>query len=127
MTYKALTMVDWIKTAIIEAGVTDIVHSYSYRPQLKEFRRDMYDVDSERENKSRSALYFADKINKNTPILIFHGTKDDSVSPLDSLRLCEKLQTNGNQYELHIYKDLDHMIRSKDKWIQTKKWLKKYL
>lgn len=127
MTYKSLTIVDWIKTAIIETGVTDIEHNYSYRPQLKEFRRDMYDVDSTNENKTRSALFFAEKINKNTPILIFHGTKDDSVSPLDSLRLCEKLQINGNRYELHIYNDLDHIIRSKDKWAQTKKWLKKYL
>ena len=127
MTYKALTMVDWVKTAIIEAGPTDIEHSYSYRPQLKEYRRDMYDVDSAEENRSRSALHFADKIDKNVPILIFHGTSDTSVSPLDTLRLCEKLQQNGNPYELHIYQDVDHMLRSKDKWVQTRTWLKKYL
>ena len=127
MTYKALTMVDWIKTAIIEAGPTDIEHSYSYRPQLKEYRRDMYDVESVEENRSRSALRFADKIDKTVPILIFHGTADTSVSPLDTLRLCEKLQQNGNPYELHIYQDVDHMLRSKDKWVQTRTWLKKYL
>jgi dipeptidyl aminopeptidase/acylaminoacyl peptidase len=127
MAYKALTMVDWIKVAIIEAGVTDIEHSYMYRPQLKEFRRDMYDVDSLIENQSRSALHFAEQIVKNVPILIFHGSKDTTVSPLDSLRLCEKIQENGNPYELHIYKDLDHMLKGRDRRIRSKEWLKKYL
>ncbi len=127
MTYQALCKVDWIKTAIIESAPTDINHSYQYRPQLKEHRRDMYDVDSKSENQKRSALYFAHKINKAVPILLFHGTSDSQVSPLDTLKICEKLQENGNLYELHMYRGQDHMIRLEDKWTQTKNWLKKYL
>jgi dipeptidyl aminopeptidase/acylaminoacyl peptidase len=127
MTYKALTMASWIKVAVVEAGTTDVEGSYKRRPQLKAFRSDMYNVNSKEENKNRSAIYFANKISKNVPILIFHGTKDKSVSPSDSLRLCEKLQKNGNTYELHVYEGLDHMVRCEEKWEITRKWLKKYL
>ena len=56
----------------------------------------------------RSALQWPEKIN--APILILHGGADASVSPLQALRLAEKLQVLGKPYELLIYAGDNHLL-----------------
>ncbi|NJK71312.1 MAG: prolyl oligopeptidase family serine peptidase [Thermales bacterium] len=126
MTLLSLTKLDDLRSVIIEAAPTDIENSYKLRPQLKEFRRDMYDVDSIDENRKRSAIYFASKISKNTPILILHGRQDKSVDIIDTYKLAIELQINNIPHEIHTFIDADHMLKVPQKWDFKENWLKKY-
>jgi dipeptidyl aminopeptidase/acylaminoacyl peptidase len=56
----------------------------------------------------RSATAWADKIN--VPILIMQGTNDKSVSPMQSLKLAEKLQELGKPYELVMVDGENHTL-----------------
>lgn len=124
MTYLVLSKVDWIAAAVIEAGTTNIFRSYEARPNLLEFRSDMYNVYSEEENKKRSALFWPEKLCKITPILIFHGTKDEQVNVLDSIQLAEKLAELKHPFELRILAD-DHMFSVNKKKViaESLEWL----
>ncbi len=105
MTYILINEVNWIKSGVINCAPTDIENNYKLRLKLKEFRRDMYDVDSGLENKKRSALYLVDKFPKNVPLIIFHGTKDDRAPLEDTLKLALELSKAGIDYNLHILDD----------------------
>ncbi len=63
------------------------------------------------ESKKRSAIYFADKFSKKTPILIMHGTADWRVDPKDSIKLAEKLYDNKLPYRLVMFEGADHGLR----------------
>jgi dipeptidyl aminopeptidase/acylaminoacyl peptidase len=86
------------------------------RPKLKAFRSDMYDVDSTEENRKRSALYFYKSMNR-TPVIIFHGTADKHVSPLDSLELAQLLQSNNHPYSLHMIDEEDHLFKKSKSFV----------
>jgi acetyl esterase/lipase/lysophospholipase L1-like esterase len=46
------------------------------------------------------------------PVLIFHGTKDETVPYANSTALMEKLKANGNRCELVTFEDLGHSYYS---------------
>ena len=56
----------------------------------------------------RSAIAWADKID--APILIMQGTDDKSVSPMQSLKLAERLQELGRPYELVMVAGENHTL-----------------
>jgi dipeptidyl aminopeptidase/acylaminoacyl peptidase len=129
MTYLSLAKVDWIKTAIIEAGVTNVFRSYELRPNLLEFRSDMYNVNSREENIKRSVLFWPETICTTTSILIYHGTKDLHVCPLDSIQLSEKLIELKHPFELRLLMNDDHhfSINRKNVISESISWFTKYL
>jgi len=110
MTYMAMAKVDWIKAGATIGGRTNIMRSYDTRPELKEFRNDMYDINSEEENIKRSVVYWTDKMSKNTPLLLLHGSADEEVSVLDSLDLASELHKYNHPFALQIFKDGDHAL-----------------
>jgi len=126
MTYLAMCQVDWIKASAVMAGTSNVIRSYQLRPELKEFRRDMYDVDSESENMKRSAIYLVNKMCKSTPLLLLHGNADDKVSVLDSLDLALELQKHGHPFAMEIFKDGDHNLTQykREKNSAVLKWFK---
>jgi len=93
-TYVALTKSTNIKAAVIGGGMSDLVKLRDWRkmldtglyakliPQYKETKNDEL-------LKQRSALYMADKIPKNVPILILHGTADGNVPASQSIALAQ--------------------------------------
>jgi dipeptidyl aminopeptidase/acylaminoacyl peptidase len=129
MSFLTLKKVDWIKAIVIKSGSTNECRGYRERPDLKEFRSDMYDVDSENENIKRSSIYWIDKLPKDTPILLFHGTNDESVSPLDALEMGVQLFKNKIPFEMHIYNNDDHKLSKNNVEImeKTHKWFDNYL
>ena len=111
MTYKVSTRVPWIRLAIINSAAVDISHSYTLRPNLKDFRKDMYNVSSEVENKKRSALYWPEELPNNTKFLVFHGTEDEKTPVDDTLLLINKMILLKKDVQFHLYKD-EHCLRS---------------
>ena len=109
MTYLALTKVNWIRTAHIFSGTTDLIASYANRPELKDFRRDMYDVDSQEENRRRSPRFSVEKMNKNTKIYLHHGTKDNRVKVTQLYRILPELTKYNLYFEASIY-PADHSL-----------------
>lgn len=129
MTYIALKQVDWLKAAVIRAGSSNEIRGYELRPSVKEFRSDMYDVNSDEENIKRSGLFWVDKMTKKTPLLLVHGTGDEQVSPLDALEMGVELYKNNIPFELHVYQDDDHKMtkNSQEVMEKTQKWFDKYV
>lgn len=78
--------------------------------------------------RSRSAVYFADKIN--VPVLIIHGGADwRSNAGSQALGLATKLQALGKTYELIIYAGDDHptTYNRADRERRTVEWFKKFM
>ncbi len=109
MTYLSLARVKWIKAAAVVSAASDFVDIDSFRPKLREHQKKMYGGSME-EDKKRSALYWPEKFNKKTPILILAGTADWRVNPLDSIRLSEKLYEHKVPHRLVMFEGGDHRL-----------------
>lgn len=107
MTYRALSLVTWIKAAIISAGSADEITAAKTRKGWRKHQISLYGK-SKKEQIKRSALYWPEKIYKKTPLLIMHGTGDWRVQAHDSIRMAEKLYQQKVPFRLCIYEGADH-------------------
>ncbi|MBI3632026.1 MAG: prolyl oligopeptidase family serine peptidase [Candidatus Vogelbacteria bacterium] len=107
MAYIVLSRVKWLKAVVVHAASANLVNKEKFRPEMFEHYKEMFGG-SLKEKKKRSALYFADKFPKRTPILMMHGTSDWRVNPIDSLKLAEKLQEYKVPYRLIMFEGGDH-------------------
>jgi dipeptidyl aminopeptidase/acylaminoacyl peptidase len=57
----------------------------------------------------RSALRWAERLG--APLLLLHGGADGDVDPALTLRLAERLQRLGREYELHVYAGDGHALK----------------
>lgn len=128
MTYLALTHVRWIKAAVIISGPTDEVTAPKFREGWREHQISLYGK-SKAEQIKRSPLYWPEKITKNTPILIMHGTADWHVQAHDAIRMAEKLYEQKVPFRLTIYEGTDHgMTEVKGEvFRQTVDWFDRFL
>jgi dipeptidyl aminopeptidase/acylaminoacyl peptidase len=78
---------------------------------------------------SRSIVKFPEKLSKNTPILIIHGTKDERVLPHDSIDLSYKLLELKIPFRLVMLEDGDHFLKRHRKEVDEMRrmWYEKYL
>ena len=133
MTYRVLSMTDKIKCAVIISGLADLFRSENSNEGLAKVYYRLFGTEDEGEyierKKQRSAVHFADRINKNTKILLIHGTDDDKVSYEDSVEMYELLKRNGVECELKLFENGDHYLRSDRKEVAKlrKEWFDKYL
>ncbi|MDQ7817697.1 MAG: prolyl oligopeptidase family serine peptidase [Melioribacteraceae bacterium] len=133
MTYLTLTRTDIFKAAIVIGGIANL----RCNSEESKFMKRLYEITmgkSETENfkqscESRSIINYPDKLAKNTPLLLLHGTADDRVLVHDSIDLAEKLKELNHPHELVLYENGDHFLKSHRKDINEKRkeWLKKYL
>lgn len=128
-TFLALEKMPNIKAVSVKAGSANQLRGYASRPELKEYRRDMYDVDSQEENLKRSVAFRTQYLPKNVPILLQHGTGDEAVSVLDALELASQLTKQSIHYKLIVYPEGDHKLSQyRDEHLEEiKKWFAKYL
>ena len=128
MTYLALAKVKWIRVAVTIAGTADEVGAPKFRRGWAEHQRKMYGG-SMAEKRKRSAVLWADKFSKKTPLLLMHGTADWRVNPLDSINLAKELYKNKVPFRLIIFEGADHSLSEfpKEKDSYTKFWFDKYL
>jgi dipeptidyl aminopeptidase/acylaminoacyl peptidase len=135
MTFLTLTKSDKIKCSVSISGLTDLIRNEKLVENISSY----YNVDSSSCNKKtkkeflieRSAVYFAEKINKNTSVLFIHGTADEKISFRDSVDLYNKLSSYNNKaiYELKLIEGGDHYLRNFRKEVSglRKKWYDSFL
>ncbi len=132
MTYLILKKVKFIKAAVVGGGLSDLFMMMESRPEME----DVYieNIPGYRENKEkvlkeRSAVFWADKICKKTPILILHGTADWRVIPQMSLKLAAEFLKVKQPFRLILFEGGDHALSEfgPEVFIQTKHWFRRFL
>lgn len=131
MTYLALKAGAPVKAAAVTSGVTDLFVNAKEHPELvtsiyKELIPD-FDKRHDEAMRERSATYWANKIN--APLLIMHGSADESIGAEGTLALAEKLQELGKTYELIIYAGDGHglPLNRRDSDRRIVEWFQTYL
>jgi len=133
MTYKALTLTDRIKCVIIISGLADLFRSEEKRSGLANAYIQLFGTEDNKEfekrKKERSAVYFADKIDKSAKILLVHGKSDEKISYEDSVDMYEKFKVNGVECKLELIESGDHYLRKQRKEVSAmrKAWFERYL
>ena len=104
MTYLALEKSDKIKSAIIGNGPTNLFELIKDRPEMEtEVIAQCvpnYAINKELELKNRSVVFWANKLNKKSSLLILCGTKDERVNPKQADDIAEKLTEINYNFEL---------------------------
>ncbi len=128
MIYRALTLVKWIKAAVIIAGPTDQVAAPKFRKGWREEQISLYGK-ARSEQIKRSPLYWPEKLYKKTPLLIMHGSGDWRVNVQDSIKMAGKLQEHKVPFRLYIYEGADHSLTEFKKESQNEayKWFERFL
>lgn len=126
MTLQALKRGAPLKAVAVVGAPTDSTLNAN-NPAFINFARGLYpDFDARKEEhlKSRSAIFWVDKLN--VPLLILQGAADPAVNPSQALLLAQKLQEQGKLYELVIYAKDDHPIslNAEDRLNKTVDWFK---
>jgi dipeptidyl aminopeptidase/acylaminoacyl peptidase len=116
MTYLALKNSNKIKTAIVGNGPTDLFNTIAERPVIETKVLSecipYYFENKEAELKKRSAIYWADELNKESSLLILCGTNDERVSYIQAEQMAERLAKLDYSFELKKY-ETDHFFTDK--------------
>lgn len=133
MTYLALTRTDIFKAAIVTGGIANLRCNADESPFMKK----LYQVtmgkygseDFQKKCSTRSVINFSEKLSKDTPLLLMHGTKDERVLPHDTIDLSMKLLELGIEFRLVMFEGGDHFLKSHRQEVdsQRKIWFDKYL
>ncbi len=128
MTYLCMKKVSWIKTALTMGGSTNLDRSIKDRPEMSALYEKHFGNTIAARN-ARSAVKWAHKLNKKTPLCLIHGGADDKVNVRDALELAEKLEEAHHPYSLHILKDGSHNLMNlqKERDAIVKNWFNQYL
>lgn len=116
MTYLALEKSNKIKSAIIGNGPTNLFELIKDRPEME---TDViaecvpnYSINKEIELKKRSVVFWAEKLNKKSSLLILSGTNDKRVNPKQADEIAEKLTEIKYDFELKKF-ETDHSFTNK--------------
>ncbi len=128
MTYQSLARVDWLKAAVSIAGLADLNRQIVLRPEMIKVFEQGFDNTAEG-RKERSAIAFADRLCKTTPLLMLHGTADWRVSPKDSLELSVRLLEARVPHRLVMFEGGDHGLAEhrKEEWEMIRIWFKRFV
>ncbi len=107
MTYLCLARVKWIKAAVTVAGLADFFRQKKLRPEMVEHFKKMFGGKRE-DLKKRSAVFWVNKFNKKTPVLLLHGSADWRVAPLDSLDISREMLREKIPHRLVLLEGADH-------------------
>lgn len=131
MTYLTLTRSDIFKTAVISGGISDLQREESgfiwvFKEKTESF---LSPEEAQKMRIERSAVNFADKLPRNLPFLILHGTADDKVTPKDALDMGNLFLENKMPFRLVLFEDGDHYLRAQKKEVDKlrKMWFDRYL
>ena len=137
-TYLALAKTCRFKAGVIASGMADAFTTIRKRPQLLNQYEQLapgYSQNKDSVLKTRSAVYWADKLCATTPLLLLTGSADWRVSPDEQLEMVHKLYEikhpmrfelfEGGQHSLaEHYEEVNHAIRTfLDTYLRDgKKW-----
>ena len=133
MTYLTLMQTNEFKAACVGGGLSDLYLMMSSRKD--NFEEVYYEVipnyadDKKKALDSRSAIKNVDKINKNTPVLMLHGSADWRVVPQMALDMANKFLEYKIPYRLIIFEGGDHGLTGHRKEVdsEVKMWLDRYV
>lgn len=111
MTYSALTRTKRIRAASVVSGMADLALSLKSRPNMAEVYRAQipgYSVHPEQSLADRSAVRWAEKIDKDTPILVLHGTADWRVLPDEALEMAEAFYRSKQPFRFVMFEGGTH-------------------
>ena len=112
MTYLALTKTDRFRAAVVGAGVSDSFDTVARRPEMESevYSQLVPNWEAVRESalEARSAIRWPDKLHKQTPILLLHGSSDWRVHPSQALRMSAALFTARHPHRLVFFEGGDH-------------------
>jgi dipeptidyl aminopeptidase/acylaminoacyl peptidase len=115
MTYLALKKSDQIKTAIVGNGPTNLFQLLEDRPLFEKVFKECipdYQANKDHELKARSVIFWPDKLNKDSSLLILAGTSDKRVNFNQARDLGKKLNDLDYDYELRLF-DTNHIFQKK--------------
>ena len=133
MTYLALTKTERIRAAVIGAGIADLERMIRLRPEMESdvAAQLVPDWTAQRAKAiaARSAVRFLDRLPKNVPILLVHGTADKRVDPRDSMDMAQGLFATGRPFRLLMIEGADHGIseRVDDYNLAARDWLDRFV
>ena len=111
MTYCALARSKRIRAAIVVSGMADLALNLKSRPNMAEVYRAQipsYHLHPEQSLAERSAVRWAEKIDKDTPILVLHGTADLRVLPEEALEMAGEFYRSKQPFRFVMFEGGAH-------------------
>ena len=113
MTYLSLTQTSRIKAAVVGSGMADAFLQTRKRPEMKTMFSELipeYAMNPDSVLKTRSAVYWADKICPTTPLLILAGSSDWRVSHDEAFEMVQKLNDIHHPVRFSFYEGGEHSL-----------------
>ena len=132
MTYLALTKTIKIKAAVVGSGMADAFATTKKRPDMDTVFAELipgYWQNKDSILKSRSAIYWADKICMTTPLLLLTGSADWRVSPDEQLEMVNKFYEIKHPLRFELFEGGQHSLIEHFDEVNhiTKNFLDKYV
>lgn len=132
MTFLALTRTDRFRAAAVGGALADPVENIRRRPEMESVYSELVPNFAETRDAqlaARTALRWPDKLHKNTPILLLHGTADWRVEPEQSLALAAALLKAKHPFRLVIFEGGDHGLSEHRAEVDeaVREWLDRYV
>ncbi len=132
MTYLTLTRTTVFRAAVVGGGLSDLFMMLESRPDMEEVCYDLipgYAQHKEQSLAARSAIRQVDRICKNTPVLMLHGTADWRVVPQMALDMASAFQKERVPYRLVMLEGGDHGLteHNDEVYRQIRMWLDRYV
>jgi len=132
MTYILLRQTSHLAAAIVDAGVSNMFSLAKDRPELEEVWQELipnYHSEKRVALKERSALFWPEELDKETPILILHGS-GDWRSPLpQGLEMARSLYDCRHPFRSVFFEGGDHQLNEHraEVFRIIKSWLNRYV
>jgi dipeptidyl aminopeptidase/acylaminoacyl peptidase len=133
MTYLALTRTDRIRAAVIGAGMADSFDTVTRRPEMVELVYSQlvpgWEHDREEVLEARSAVRWPEKIHKETPILLLHGSSDWRVHPSQAFSMAMALYESKHPFRFVFFEGGDHGLSEHGAEVSrlARDWLNSYV
>ena len=133
MTYLALARTDRIAAAVVGFGLSDAFETVASRPEMETnvLAELVPDFQQNRAAalEARSAVRWVDKLNKNTPILLLHGTADWRVNPMQAIQMATALYQNKHPFRFVLFEGAAHGLGEFRPEVNrlTRDWLDRYV
>jgi len=133
MTYLTLARTDRIAAAVVGSGMADMWNTIERRPDMESgvIAELIPDFAKNRDAAitARSAVRWADKLNKSTPILLLHGSADWRVYPEQAMDMASALLACKHPFRLVMLEGGQHSLVEHRGEVdrQARTWLDTYV
>jgi dipeptidyl aminopeptidase/acylaminoacyl peptidase len=128
-TYLALPNAPWVKAVVILGGLSNAVRWYDDNPLMR-FKIALAGIQIEKKDlEARSAILWADRFSKTTPILLLHGKADADISVDDSIEIAKEFERCGVPHKLELFEGGDHRLSThrEERDRLTREWFDHHL